>query len=189
MPLNLMAGTLLAEEPPNHLHVPFGPLSMFSKKDTNKHDSSISCMGGVNMFSALSTGTVDGPPPPVEHTTSSHKPSVDLGPGGSPATASRERRKLNLLLRTKLTEAKADKAGDKEEDKEEALSAAMTEEEAQTKVKDDVKEYLSVKNIDKAIMALEALLSKHQHLFIDKLINASMDGGNKVIVLANITFS
>ncbi|KAG8749884.1 hypothetical protein FRC11_010937, partial [Ceratobasidium sp. 423] len=155
--------------------IQFGPSSVFSKKDVSKRDSSI--------------GRAGGHPPPVERTTGSRKPSVDLGPGGSPATASGERRKLNLLPGTKPTEAEADTAGDNEEDEEEGVSAAMTEEEAQTKVKEDVREYLGVKNIDEAITALEALPSEHRHLFVDKLINASMDGGNKVVILAEKLFS
>ncbi|KDN42257.1 hypothetical protein RSAG8_06924, partial [Rhizoctonia solani AG-8 WAC10335] len=81
------------------------------------------------------------------------------------------------------------KPEDKEEEKEDAESAAMTEEEALNKVKEDVKEYLAVENIDEAIMALEALPSEHRHLFVDKLVNTSMDGGNKVVVLAEKLFS
>ncbi|CAE6392864.1 unnamed protein product [Rhizoctonia solani] len=169
--------------------IQFGPSSVFSKKDANKRDSSIGRASGANMFSALISGTADGPPPPTERTTSSRKPSIDLGPGGSPAAAGAgERKKLNLLPRSKPTESETDKGDDKEE-KEEAGPADLTEEEAQNKVKEDVKEYLGVENIDEAIMALEALPSEHRHLFVDRLVNASMDGGNKVVVLAEKLFS
>ncbi|KAF8678776.1 ARM repeat-containing protein [Rhizoctonia solani] len=173
--------------------IQFGPSSVFSKKDANKRDSSIGRASGANMFSALSGGTVDGPPPPAERTANSRKPSVDLGPGGSPVVAGAgERKKLNLLPRTKPTEADNDKGDGKEEDKEEdkeEAPVALTEEEIQSKVKEDVKEYLGVENIDEAILALEALPSEHRHLFVDKLVNASMDGGNKVVVLTEKLFS
>ncbi|QRW25257.1 eukaryotic translation initiation factor 4G [Rhizoctonia solani] len=160
--------------------IQFGPSSVFSKKDANKRDSSIGRASGANMFSALSGGTVDGPPPPTERTANSRKPSVDLGPGGSPVVAGAgERKKLNLLPRTKPTEADNDKGDGKEEDKEEDKEEAP----------EDVKEYLGVENIDEAILALEALPSEHRHLFVDKLVNASMDGGNKVVVLTEKLFS
>ncbi|KAJ1305948.1 hypothetical protein OPQ81_010665 [Rhizoctonia solani] len=172
--------------------IQFGPSSVFSKKDANKRDSSIGRAGGANMFSALSTGAADGPPLPVERTPSSRKPSVDLGPGGSPATTGTgERKRINLLPRTKPTDAdgEAEKEEKKEEEKEDATPVAMTEEEAQTKVGEDVKEYLAVENVDEAIMALKALPSEHRHLFVDKLISASMDGGNKVVVLVEKLFA
>ncbi|KDN42254.1 hypothetical protein RSAG8_06921, partial [Rhizoctonia solani AG-8 WAC10335] len=131
------------------------------------------------MFSALSSGAADGPPPPIERTTSGRKPSVDLGPGGSSATAGTGgRRKLVLQPRIKPSEVE-----DSEPEGQEVASVAMTEEEAQNKAKEDVKEYLAVENIDEAIMALE-----YRHLFVDKLVNTSMDGGNKVVVLAEKLF-
>ncbi|CAE6500838.1 unnamed protein product [Rhizoctonia solani] len=110
--------------------IQFGPSSVFSKKGANKQDLSIgrASGGNMNMFQALLANAADGPPPPV-----------DLGPGGSPTTAGTgERKKLKLLPRTKPTETEVDKAGGEGEDNEVA-SAPMTEEEAQTKVKEDVK--------------------------------------------------
>ncbi|CUA72741.1 Eukaryotic translation initiation factor 4 gamma [Rhizoctonia solani] len=169
--------------------IQFGPSSVFNKRESSKRDSSIGRAGGANMFSALSAGVADGPPPP-ERTTSSRKPSIDLGPGGFPASGGTgERKKIVLQPKTVKTESDGNKAEEKEEEKEEVAPAAMTEEEAETKVKEDVKEYLSVENIDEAIMALEALPSEHRHLFVDKLINASMDGGNKVVALTEKLFS
>ncbi|KAH7312132.1 armadillo-type protein, partial [Rhizoctonia solani] len=62
------------------------------------------------------------------------------------------------------------------------------EEKAQKKVKEDIKEYLYTQDIDEAIMVLEALPSEHRHLFVDRLINAAIDGENKVVVLAEKLF-
>ncbi|CAE6418580.1 unnamed protein product [Rhizoctonia solani] len=178
--------------------IQFGPSSVFNKKDASKRDSSIGRAGGANMFSALSAAAPDGPPAPIERTTSSRKPSVDLGPGGSPAASSTgERRKLVLQPRTKPADAETDKAEEKEEEKEEekdeekeeAAPVGMTEEKAQHRANEDAKEYLALENIDEAILALEALPSEHRHLFVDRLINASMEGGNKAVVLTEKLFS
>ncbi|KAH7329849.1 armadillo-type protein [Rhizoctonia solani] len=65
----------------------------------------------------------------------------------------------------------------------------MAVEKAQKKVDEDVKKYLAVENVDEAIMALKALVSEHRHLFVDKFVNSSMDGGNKVVVLAEKLFA
>ncbi|CCO31757.1 Eukaryotic translation initiation factor 4 gamma 3 Short=eIF-4-gamma 3 [Rhizoctonia solani AG-1 IB] len=168
--------------------IQFGSSSLFSKKDANKRDSSIGCTGGTNTLSALISGVPGGPSPSTALTTSNRKLSIDLGSGVSPAAAGTgKRKKLNLLPRIKPTEFETDKGDDKE--KGEATLADLTEEEAQNKVKEDIKEYLGVENIDDAIMALEALPSEHRHLFVDGLVDASMDGGNKVVVLAEKLFS
>ncbi|EUC57481.1 MA3 domain protein, partial [Rhizoctonia solani AG-3 Rhs1AP] len=52
-----------------------------------------------------------------------------------------------------------------------------------------IAEYIGLENIDEAIISLETIPSEHRHLFVDQLINASMEGGNKVVVLAEKLFS
>jgi hypothetical protein len=47
-----------------------------------------------------------------------------------------------------------------------------------------VQEYLGAENVEEALMALETLPAKHRHLFVDKMATAALDGGNKVVVLA-----
>ena len=46
-----------------------------------------------------------------------------------------------------------------------------------------------MENIEEAIMALEALPVEHRHIFVDKMVTATLDGGNKVVVLAEKLFS
>ncbi|KDN34388.1 hypothetical protein RSAG8_12521, partial [Rhizoctonia solani AG-8 WAC10335] len=108
----------------------FGPSSVFSKKDTSNRGSSVGRAGVANMFSALSMGTIgtaDGPPPPVERTMSSHRPSAGLEPGGSSTPAvTGERRVHRLLPGAKPTEAKANKAEEKEEERKDAVLGTMT---------------------------------------------------------------
>ncbi|KEP52774.1 ubiquitin carboxyl-terminal hydrolase [Rhizoctonia solani 123E] len=60
----------------------------------------------------------------------------------------------------------------------------MIEDEAWDKAVKGVEEYLDDQNIDKALIALEALPSEQRHLFVDRLANAAMYGGNNVVVLA-----
>ncbi|KAG9120062.1 hypothetical protein FRC07_004602 [Ceratobasidium sp. 392] len=50
-------------------------------------------------------------------------------------------------------------------------------------------EYLGVENVEEAIMALETLPTRHHHIFVDKMVGAALDGGNKVVVLAEKLFS
>ncbi|KDN34386.1 hypothetical protein RSAG8_12519, partial [Rhizoctonia solani AG-8 WAC10335] len=59
--------------------------------------------------------------------------------------------------------------------------ALMTEREARKKVKEDINEYLSLQSPDEAIVTPKALPSEYRHLFVDRLINAAMNGGNKVV--------
>ncbi|CAE6539638.1 unnamed protein product [Rhizoctonia solani] len=158
--------------------IQFGPSSVFNKRESSNRDSSIGRAGSASMFSALSSGVAD-------RTSSGRGPSVNVGLGVFPASSGmRERKKIILQPKTVMTVEAVNEA-DIEEEREEA----MTEEEAGHLVKEDVKEYLGVENVDEAIMALEALPSEHRHLFVDKLINASMDGGNKDVVLTEKLFS
>ncbi|CAE6475493.1 unnamed protein product [Rhizoctonia solani] len=124
------------------------------------------------------------PHPPTAHQVSPRDNSkVGVTRGGSRRGECRGKptkpddcKKLALQPRINPTRIKANNA-----------QAAMTEEEAKNKVKED--EYLSAQDIEEAIMALETLPSKHRYLLVDKLINASMEDGNKVVVLAEKLFS
>ncbi|KAF8608124.1 ARM repeat-containing protein [Ceratobasidium sp. AG-I] len=178
-------------KPPSTLS--FGPSSVFSKKDPKREASLSRANSSANMFSALSAAGSDGPPPTepaAARGAGSRKPSVDFGPGGAPAVEG-GRKRLNLLPRSVPTEAEteAEKTEEKEEAEAAPEDAAMSDADAQKKVKEDIKEYLSVENIEEAIMALEALPVEHRHIFVDKMVTAALDGGNKVVVLAEKLFS
>ncbi|QRV83973.1 eukaryotic translation initiation factor 4G [Ceratobasidium sp. AG-Ba] len=177
--------------------ISFGPSSVFSKNNPKPRDASLSrASSSANMFAALGNTGSDGPPQPeaaaARGGTGSRKPSVDLGPGGSPAAETGSvRRKLNLLPRTIPTDTEAERTEDDATPEPAAPSAPapMSEDDAQKKVKEDVKEYLSVENVDEAILALETLPTEHRHIFIDKMVAAALDGGNKVVVLAEKLFA
>ncbi|KAG9100203.1 hypothetical protein FRC06_004447 [Ceratobasidium sp. 370] len=169
----------------------FGPTSVFNKKDPKQRDASLSrASSNVNMFAALGAAGADGPPQPEAAAgrggASSRKPSMDLGPSGAPAV---ERKRLNLLPRTKPTETEADKGEDDATPEPAAASAPMSEADAQKKVKEDIKEYLGVENVEEAILALEALPTEHRHIFVDKMVGAALNGGNRVVVLAENLFA
>ncbi|KAG8694202.1 hypothetical protein FRC11_002374, partial [Ceratobasidium sp. 423] len=57
--------------------IQFGPSSVFGKKNSNQRDN-FGRPRGVDMFSALSTGTADGPLPPADRMASGRKPSFGL---------------------------------------------------------------------------------------------------------------
>ncbi|KAG9126272.1 hypothetical protein FRC07_004160, partial [Ceratobasidium sp. 392] len=99
------------------------------------------------------------------------------------------RKRLNLLPRTIPTETEADKGEDEGTPEPAAAPAPMSEADAQKKVKEDIKEYLGVENVEEAIMALETLPTEHRHIFVDKMVGAALDGGNKVVVLAEKLFT
>ncbi|CAE6458874.1 unnamed protein product [Rhizoctonia solani] len=172
-------------------HIQFGPSNVFNKKGS-KRDSNTGRGGGVDIFSALSMGNAAGALLPAEHATNSRKLIVNVGPSRPPAVVGegKKKKKLTLLARTKLKEMEANiSEGEEDLKKKKAAPTAMTEKEIENKVKEDVKEYLGAQDIKEAIMTLETLPSEHRHLFVDKLVNASMDGGDKVVVLTEKVFS
>ncbi|KAG8788043.1 hypothetical protein FRC12_014977 [Ceratobasidium sp. 428] len=171
----------------------FGPTSVFNKAGSKSREPSMSrANSSLNMYAALNATDADGPPQPDARSgMGSRKPSVDLGPGGSPAVESGSvRKRLNLLPRTKPTETEGEKGEDEGTPEPAAAAPApMSEADAQKKVKEDIKEYLGVENVEEAIMALEGLPTEHRHIFVDKMVGAALDGGNKVVVLAEKLFT
>ncbi|KAG8745160.1 hypothetical protein FRC10_008613 [Ceratobasidium sp. 414] len=171
----------------------FGPTSVFNKGPKQRDASLSRASSNVNMFAALGAAGADGPPQPetaARGGASSRKPSMDLGSGGAPAVeGGNVRRRLNLLPRTKPTETDADKGEDEATPETTAAPTPMSEADAQKKVKEDIKEYLGVENVEEAILALETLPIEHRHIFVDKMVGAAFDGGNKVVVLAEKLFA
>ncbi|KAG9125607.1 hypothetical protein FRC07_006896 [Ceratobasidium sp. 392] len=183
----------------------FDPTSVFNKKDPKARNASLShANSNMNMFAALGAAGADGPPQPEAATASrggagSREPSVDLGSGGAPAVECRSvRKRLNLLPSAIPTETEVDKGEDEGTPEPSPAPSPMSEADAQKKVKEDIKarlfsidrgEYLGVENIGEAIMALETLPTEHHHIFVDKMAGAALDGGNKVVVLAEKLFT
>ncbi|KAG8752330.1 hypothetical protein FRC12_012029 [Ceratobasidium sp. 428] len=171
----------------------FGPTSVFNKAGSKSREPSMSrANSSLNMYAALNATDADGPPQPDARSgMGSRKPSVDLRPGGSPAAESGSvRKRLNLLPRTKPTETEGEKGEDEgTPELAAAAPAPMSEADAQKKVKEDIKEYLGVANVEEAIMALEGLPAEHHHIYVDRMVGAVLDGGNEVIVLAEKLFT
>lgn len=160
-----------------------GPGSVFNKKEGKGGRDTPSTLSRVssssNMFSMLSQNAAD--PPAAEMLRSSSRPpsrkaSVDLTASGGLELPQRKR--LNLLPRS-IPPPTADKDDEKESDAEaEETPAAleMSEEEAKTKVAEDVKEFWSVRDIDEAVQCFDRLPEEHRHLLVDKLVSKAFDG-------------
>lgn len=74
-----------------------------------------------------------------------------------------------------------------------AAAAAVTqnlvsEADIERRVNEDIKEYLAVENVEEAIMALETLPVEHRQVFVDKIVNAALDGGARVVLLVEKLF-
>ncbi|KAJ3754523.1 hypothetical protein EV360DRAFT_51498 [Lentinula raphanica] len=156
----------------------FGPSSVFAgKKDLNKRESLSRTNSNANMFQMLQNveaaelATKTSRPP-------SRKASVDLGPGGAPEPAP-QRKRLNLLPRTKPVDQDSAPQHEPESDSEEGagdeVEQEMSEQEAKKKISEDVKEFFAVRNIDEAEVYFEKLPSNHHHSLVDKLVNHAIE--------------
>ncbi|KAG8735083.1 hypothetical protein FRC10_011010 [Ceratobasidium sp. 414] len=144
----------------------FGQTSVFNK-DPKQRDASLSrASSNVDMFAALGAAGADGPPQPetaARGGASSRKPSMDLGSGGAPAVEGGSvRRRLKLLPRTKPTETEADKGEDEATPEPAAAPALMSEVDAQKEVKEGIKEYMGMENVEEATLALETLPTEYR---------------------------
>ncbi|KIP11353.1 hypothetical protein PHLGIDRAFT_64174, partial [Phlebiopsis gigantea 11061_1 CR5-6] len=162
-----------------------GPSSLFAgKKGENKRESTISRSGSMNMFSMLSQNAELANEAPVVAKGSrppSRKASIDMGPGGAPdaSGAAPQRRKLNLLPRSvPKSEGKsegtpaASTAGSEDEGES---SSAMSESEAKTRIKEDSKEFFSIRDLDEAEVYFTKLPVEYRHLLVDKLVSSALE--------------
>ena len=161
----------------------FGPSSVFTKDKGSKRDSTIR-QSSTNMFSMLSgnpeittevsSGKSSRPP--------SRKSSIDLGPGGVPEGVPPQRRKLQLLPRSvpidkseSTPAASANNSDDEGAEESVSGSASMTEAEAKTRIKEDSKEFFSVRDLEEAEVYFTKLPSEHRHLLVDKLVGTAIE--------------
>lgn len=167
----------------------FGPSSVFAAgKGDKKRDSTISRTGSVNMFSMLSQNpelASEVQAPSKGSRPPSRKPSIDLGVGGipEPAGAPQQRRKLQLLPRTKPLEDEkahdspaASSSAVSEDEGGDAGAPSMTEQEAMTRIKEDCKEFFEIRDLDEAEVYFTKLPSEHRHLLVDQLVTQAIDG-------------
>ncbi|VDC02695.1 unnamed protein product [Peniophora sp. CBMAI 1063] len=162
----------------------FGPSGVFAKgkKDGagSVREGSMSRTASVsrNMFDMLSGA--DAPEAPVATKSSrppSRKPSVDLSQAGASETPM-QRRKLNLLPRSKpLEEApKPEEEGTEDgEEAEEEAGPSMSEEEAKRKIGEDVKELFLLRSLDEAESYFTSLPAEHRALLVDTICMKGID--------------
>ncbi|KAJ3854735.1 armadillo-type protein [Lentinula lateritia] len=129
----------------------FGPSSVFAGKKENKRESLSRTNSNANMFQMLQNveaaevATKTSRPP-------SRKPSVDLGSGGAPEPAP-QRKRLNLLPRTK----------------------PVDQDSAKKKISEDTKEFFGVRSLDEAEVYFEKLPSMYHHSLVDKLVTLAIE--------------
>ena len=138
-----------------------------------------------NMFSMLqSSDAIVDPPTSKSSRPPSRKHSVDLGVGGPPEPVP-PRRKLKLLPRikpvrenSKATTPAASEAGPDDEATGEGGTpppAAISEEEAKSKIDEDVKEFFTIRMLDEAETYFSSLPTEHRHRLVDTLVMKSID--------------
>ncbi|KAH9855961.1 hypothetical protein C2E23DRAFT_901267 [Lenzites betulinus] len=159
----------------------FGPSSVFQKDKTKSRESTLSRQGSTNMFSMLNSEM------PTEAATSkssrppSRKNSIDLGPGGAPDAAPQQRKRLQLLPRSVPVDSKSEStpagstAGSDDDAAESTVGASMSVEEANVQIKEDLKEFFSVRNLEEAEVYFTKLPVEHRHLLVDKLVTHAVE--------------
>jgi translation initiation factor 4G len=150
------------------------------------------------MFSMLqsSDATVE---PPISKSSRppSRKPSVDLGAGGPPEPAT-QRRKLNLLPRSKpvgeeskVSTPAVSEAGSDDETSGEAgtpAMASMSEADAKAKIEEDVKEFFGIRSLDEAESYFSSLPMEHRHRLVDILVVKSIEMKEPDVTLVSELF-
>lgn len=149
----------------------FGPSSVFAnKKGVEKKEPISRTSSSSNMFSMLNgnpevamseSGASKSSRPP------SRKASIDLSQSGAPE----QRRRLNLLPRTKPVE-EVEAGPSREGESEEGEKA---EADAKKKIDEDVKEFFGVRNLDEAEVYFSGLPSTHRSRLVDKLVSKAIE--------------
>jgi len=162
-----------------------GPSSVFTKKD-NKRDSLSRTSSSSNMFSMLSQNpelAVDATAKPSR--PPSRKPSVDLGQGGAPEPP--QRRKLQLLPRSKPTSTEETQPPASEDEPE--VPVQMSETDARKKIEEDVKEFFAVRSMEEADVYFTNLPEEHRFLLVDKLVGSALESKEADAVLVSEFFA
>ena len=159
--------------------VVMGPSSVWAgKKDAAKRDSTLTRVNSSsNMFMMLGR---DGEAMPETGSKpsrpSSRRTSVDLGAGG---TAEPQRKKLQLLPRSKPVEEENKVNGDagdgSEDEGSDETPQVISEGEANKKIAEDIKEFFLIRNIDESEDYFTKLLPEHHHLLVDKMVSKAIE--------------
>ena len=170
----------------------FGPTGVFAK-DKGKHESA-SLSRGSNMFSLMekpelvaeaAAATTSRPP--------SRKPSVDLGSAAAPNALPR-RRRLELLPRyiPGLDETRSWMLALSDGGHSDDVGSAppsMSEEETKNRVKEDSKEFFSIRDLDQAEVYFTKLPSEHRWMLVDKLVSSAIESKETDAQLVSDFFS
>lgn len=142
----------------------FGPSSVFAGKKDNKRESISRVNSSSNMFSMLQTS----------------EPAADASKGAA-TEAPAQRRRLILQPRTKPAEeqgsttAEATPAGSDNSDEEDEVPAGMSDDEANKKIGEDLKEFFAVRNLDEAEVYFSALPAAHHSRLVEKLVGTAVE--------------
>ncbi|EPQ55181.1 hypothetical protein GLOTRDRAFT_61048 [Gloeophyllum trabeum ATCC 11539] len=161
----------------------FGPSGVFAGKNKeSKRDSTISRSASGNMFSMLENAEAaqaaakPSRPP-------SRKPSVDLSQTGPPTEQPQQRRRLQLLPRSKPIpgeDAKdetpsASRAGSDDEEDGADAGPSMSEEEAKRRIGEDLQEFFAIRDLDEAEQYFTKLPQEHRFRLVDALVTKAIE--------------
>lgn len=151
-----------------------------------------------NMFAALGgeapAAEVAAPATSSSSRAPSRKPSLDLGPGGIPEAP--QRRKLVLAPRTlpaadsevpEVPEAEAEATGEAEAEAE-SSGPSMSAADAQTRIKEDVKEFWNGRNAEEAVHYFTSLPAEHRHLLVNSLVSSALEKKEADVILVADVF-
>ena len=159
----------------------FGPSSVFAgKKDTKRDTLSLSrTSSSSNIYHLLSEASPDASSPMSNKSNhTSRKASVDLSQ--APQEPPMQRRKLVLQPRTVPVEeitapVAAPPSSDSSSEDEAPAEPTMSEEEANKKIKEDIKEFFGVRNLEEAEEYFVSLPTEHRWRLVHKLVSEAME--------------
>ncbi|KAG1737870.1 armadillo-type protein [Suillus paluster] len=169
-PSSVFAGASVPRAPSK-----FGGLSQFGSVFAGgKREALSRTNSSSNMFYMLSQNLELTPEAAAKPgRPSSRKSSVDLGHAGAPEPAL-QRRKLQLLPRSKPAEENTTTPSEDEPDADSAPTA-MSEADAKKKIDEDVKEFFAVRSLGEADVYFTNLPHEHRFRLVDKLVASALE--------------
>jgi translation initiation factor 4G len=160
----------------------FGPSGVFAKgKEAKGREGSLPRTAS-NRFDMLSQNTEMAVEPQASKSSRppSRKPSADFTQTGLPEPA-QQRRKLNLLPRSKpVEEAKPEASEEDGEDEGEgegevATGPSLSEDEAKRKIEEDIKELFNLRILEEVESYFTSLPEEYHWKFVDMLVTKGID--------------
>jgi translation initiation factor 4G len=158
----------------------FGPSSVFAKntKETKGREASISRTNSTsNMFAMLNSEAAAEPPAPGKSSRPpSRKASADFTQTGVPEPP--QRKKLTLLPRTKPVPGDAkveEESAAPSEVSEDDGEPSLTEDQANAKIDEHLKEFWAVRNLEEADSYFPSLPGAFKARFLDKLVGSAFE--------------